>query len=178
MIGWAVLLNRRDAWSVMTAAICAVCACGSAVSSADHPLTIGLGLARSDADRALSRHQYCHRVDGPRTAEETYPRCDRAGVEWGDSWVVARYDNDRLIELRRFERYSDDERAVERWNHLLGRYRAMGYTPLPQTGNLEPKTRSVQAFRTPEGAIAAVYLLEPVPPDRANVLEVIRRPDR
>ena len=80
-----------------------VISCGGA--AAEHPLTIPLGIDRTAADAQLQSHKYCHKVDGPRPAVETCPRCDRAGMEWGESWVQATYDEQqKLVELRRYER--------------------------------------------------------------------------
>src|SRR5262249_55465847 len=91
---------------------------GCAGSTAEAPLTVPLGIPRAQAEHDLRAHQYCHK-DNPPTAEEMFPRCDRPGTEWGESWVTARFDGDTLVELKRWERYSDDTRAVQRWNQLV-----------------------------------------------------------
>src|SRR6185295_1980450 len=92
--------------------------CGGAAAEA--PLTVPLGLPRAQADIELENHKYCHKVEGPRPDVETYPRCDRPGAEWGESWVVATYDANKLVGLKRYERFTDPARATERWNQLIG----------------------------------------------------------
>lgn len=154
----------------------AIAGCGGL--SAEQPLTIPLGIPRDQADAALKRHRYCHTVDGPRAEIETYPRCSRPGTEWGDSWVEAHYDDNRLVELRRYERYDDDKRAKERWNQLVGartqQTPASAEAAQALRGQLlEPGTRSVQAFRIDPETVVGIYLLEPQPPGNANVLEAV-----
>jgi hypothetical protein len=153
-------------------------ACGGI--TADHPLTIPLGLRRTQADAALGKHQYCHTVDGPRPDVETYPRCKRAGSEWGESWVVATYAEDKLVELKRYERFSEDARATERWNQLVAaRQQTTPSTPEAaaalRTKLLEPGTRTVQAFRIDAETVVGIYLLAPRPPEDASILEAVLR---
>lgn len=145
--------------------------------TAEHPLTVPLGVARDQAETKLRAHKYC-RKDGPPERLELYPRCDRAGTEWGESWVTARFEKDRLIELRRYERFTDDNRAVERWNQLVADRNRL--TPGTIEANellrqklLEPGTRSVQGFRVDAQTIVGVYLLTPSPPEEANILEAV-----
>src|SRR5262245_16661331 len=96
----------------------AVAACGGA--NADLPLTVHLGLTHDATERALKDHQFCletsSAVIASQQPKQKYPRCERAASEHGDAWVIAIYEGDKLVELRRFERYGDDNRAVERWN--------------------------------------------------------------
>jgi len=153
-------------------------ACGGL--SAEHPLTIPLGLQRTQADAALKQHNYCHTADGPRAEAELYPRCDRPGAEWGESWVNAKYEHDRLVELRRYERFTDDARATERWNYLVSERNKV--TPESTEASqalrsklLEPGTRTVKAFRIDADTVVGVYLLTPRPPDEASVLEAVIR---
>jgi hypothetical protein len=155
----------------------AAAACGGI--SADAPLTVPLGLTHKDAEAALHAHQFCHQQGGLPQKQELYPRCDRTAAELGDAWVTAAFDGDRLVELRRWERYADDARAVERWNELVGA-RAKTSTPsdealqsLRDQGLMEPGTRTVKAFRDKDGTVVGVYLLTPSPPQNANVLEKI-----
>jgi hypothetical protein len=159
----------------------AVTACGGAV--AESPLTVQLGLTHEQTERALKGHQFCletsSSVIAAQQRKQKYPRCERAASEHGDAWVIATYEGDRLIELRRFERYGDDNRAVERWNELINA-RAKTNAPsdealqqIKDKGLLEPGTRSVKAFRGEEGTVVGVYLLAPAPPDNANVLEKV-----
>ena len=144
-----------------------------------------LGLvARSDREGAalapvLPRDELQH--GRSRTQQkQMYPRCERAASEHGDAWVVAIYDGDKLVELRRYERFGDDARAVERWNELVGE--RMKTTPASDdalcrrsrtTGLLQTGTRSVKAFDGEPGTVVGVYLLTPYPPDNANVLEQV-----
>lgn len=158
-------------------AVAGMPACASV--TADQPLTIALGQRREAAEAQLHEHQYCHTAEGPSQREEIYPRCDRPGTEYGDSWVTAIYDKDHLVELRRWERYSDDARAIERWNQLVGERSKL--TPaseeaaqaLREHGLLQPGTRTVRAFRVDDRTIVGVYLLTPSPPENAAVLEKI-----
>lgn len=155
----------------------AVVGCGGATAEA--PLTLKLGVPRAQADKELRAHQYCPKFDGPRQKLETYPRCERAGTEWGESWVTARYEGDTLVEVRRFERYTDDNRALERWNQLVAdRIKISPDDPealeaLRERGPLEPGTRTVKAFRVDANTVVGVYLLTPTPPEDASVLEAI-----
>jgi hypothetical protein len=148
--------------------------------TAEHPLTVPLGLTRDQAVAKLEAHKYCPRSGEPAARLETYPRCDRPGAEWGESWVVARYESDKLIELRRYERYSDDNRAVERWNQLVTE-RAKLDTESPEATTalraklLEPGTRMMKAFRVDAGTVVGIYLLTPTPPESASVLEAVLR---
>lgn len=159
----------------------AVTACGGV--AAESPLTVQLGLTHQQAERALREHQFCLEtstsVIAAQQQKQKYPRCSRAAAEHGDAWVIAVYDGDRLVELRRFERYGDDNRAVERWNELINT-RAKASPPsdealqqIKDKGLLEPGTRSVKAFRGNEGTVVGVYLLTPAAPDNANVLEKV-----
>ena len=154
-----------------------VFACGGA--TAEQPLKLQLGIPRDQALTELRSQQFCFSPDGPARQVETYPRCERAGTEWGEAWVTARYDAGLLVELKRYERYPDDDRAVERWNQLVeDRMKASPDAPdggaeLRARGPLEPGTRSVKAFKVSPTTIVAVYLLTPSPPAQASVLEAI-----
>jgi hypothetical protein len=156
----------------------AAAACGGA--SAEAPLTVPLGLTHKDTATALHAHQFCHPDHGQLPQkQELYPRCDRTASELGDAWVTAEFDGDRLVELRRWERYADDNQAVQRWNELVAA-RAKTSTPsdealqsLRDKGLMEPGTRTVKAFREKDGTVVGVYLLTPSEPQNANVLEKI-----
>lgn len=157
--------------------VLSIAACGGA--GAEAPLTMKLGLSHQATDSALQGHQYCHKAGEPEGRREIYPRCDRPGSEWGDSWVTASFEDDRLVELRRWERYADDARAVERWNELIVA-RSKSKAPseealqsLRDKGLLEAGTRAVKAFRGDDGIIIGVYLLTPSPPEQASILERI-----
>lgn len=145
--------------------------CGGGLA-AEHPLTIPLGLERTAADSALKHHQYCIKVDGPRPDVETYPRCARAGFEWGESWVNATYKDGKLVELRRYERIADTNRALERWNQLVGERAKTGVAADAEL-RLEPGTKTLKAFRIDANTVVGIYLLDPKPPEDANILEAV-----
>jgi hypothetical protein len=155
-----------------------VVGCGGV--TAEQPLTLSLGTPRAQVRTQLEQHRYCQKFDGPPAKVETFPRCDRPGAEWGESWVTASYDGDTLIELRRYERFTDDARATERWNQLVGERDKL--TPATEeatvalrTKLLEPGTRTFKAFRTGPDTVVGVYLLTPTPPQDASILEAIIR---
>ena len=158
-----------------------VAACGGA--TAESPLTVQLGLTHNQTEKMLKDHQFCLETSTATIADQqqkqVYPRCERPASEDGAAWVIAMYDGDKLVELRRFERYGDDNKAVERWNELIA---ARMKTSQPDEaalqqikdqGVLEPGTRSVKAFRGEPGTVVGVYLLTPFPPANANVLEKV-----
>ena len=154
-----------------------IAACGG--PSAEAPLTVPLGITHKQAEQALHDHQFCRQSHDLPRQQELYPRCDRTASELGDAWVTAEFDGDRLVELRRWERYADDNQAVQRWNELVTA-RARTSTPsdealqsLRDKGLMEPGTRTVKAFREKDGTVVGVYLLTPSAPQNANVLEKI-----
>ncbi len=155
---------------------------GCAGRSAEAPLTVKLGIPRAQATDSLRSHQYCRKEpDGPPRSIETYPRCSRPGTEWGESWVTARFEGDTLTEVRRYERFTEESVAVQRWNELIAERTKLGegtdeaLEALRARGPLEPGTKSVKAFRIDPTTVVAVYLLSPSPPEDANVLEAILR---
>lgn len=146
--------------------------------TAEQPLRVTLGMSRDQALAALESQKYCPKAGQPPARLETYPRCDRPGAEWGESWVTARYDGDRLVEVRRYERYSEDTRALARWNQLIADRGKISTesdeaTRALRSRLLEPGTRSVKAFRVDHATVAGVYLLSPTPPEDASVLEIL-----
>lgn len=159
----------------------ALAGCGGAV--AESPLSVPLGISHDATERALRDHQFCLETSSATIKhtqqKQVYPRCKRASSEHGDAWVIARYDGDKLVELRRYERYTDDNRAVERWNELIAA--RMQKAPasehalqqIKDKGLLQPGTRTVKAFAAEPGTVVGVYLLTPSPPDQANVLEQV-----
>ena len=161
--------------------VLALAACGGA--AAETPLTLQLGTSHEATEKALRSHQFCLETNSSTVKytqqKQVYPRCERAAAEHGDAWVIAIYEGDKLVELRRYERYGDDARAVERWNELVGA--RMKKTPatddalakIKQRGLLQAGTRSVKAFAGEPGTVVGVYLLTPYPPDNANVLEQV-----
>jgi hypothetical protein len=154
-----------------------VAACGGPVAEA--PLRVSLGISHEEADRALRAHQFCRKADGPPTRQLLYPRCERVATEHGDAWVVARFDRDRLVELRRWERYGEDARAVERWNDMVAARSKISapsdeaLAGLKVDGGLPPGTRIAKAFDAGDGTVVGVFLLTPTPPEHAHVLEKI-----
>jgi hypothetical protein len=158
-----------------------VAACGGA--SAESPLNVQLGLTHDQTAKMLKDHQFCLEVSSSAVMatqqKQTFPRCERAASELGDAWVIAVYEGDKLVELRRFERYPDDAKAMERWNKMVEDRMKMGppddaaLQQIKDKGQLEPGTRSVKAFRGEPGTVVGVYLLTPFPPDNANVLEKV-----
>ena len=111
--------------------------------------------------------------------KQIYPRCTRAAAEHGEAWVVARYEGDKLVELQRYERFGDDERATERWNELVtermktSQPDESALAQIKGQGLLEPGTKAVKAFRQDANTVVGVYLLTPSPPANANVLEKV-----
>ena len=159
--------------------VAASTASGCAAGSAEAPLTIPLGLDRTATVKSLHDHHFCEKRGSPPGKLETYPRCDRPGPEWGESWVSARYASDgKLLELRRYERFSEPDRAVERWNQLVGARQKL--TPASEEALidardifLEPGTKSVKAFRIDADTVVGVFLLTPSPPEDASILEAV-----
>jgi hypothetical protein len=159
----------------------ALVGCGGA--SAEAPLTMKLGLTHDATEAELKAHQFCLETSSSTVKhtqqKQTYPRCQRAAAEQGDAWVIARYEGDKLIELRRFERYGEDDHAVQRWNDLVAarmKIKPASDTALQQIkdrGLIEPGTRTVKAFEGADGTVIGVYLLTPSPPDNASILEKV-----
>lgn len=158
-----------------------VVGCGGA--AAESPLTVTLGMNHDATELALKKHQFCLETSSSAVKhtqqKQKYPRCSRAAAEQGDAWVIARYEGDKLIELRRFERYGDDDQALARWNELVGERMKLApasdeaLQQLKDRGQLEAGTRTVKAFKNADGTVVGVYLLTPSAPDNASVLEKI-----
>lgn len=181
-----MLLSARMRLIPLLLTVAGATACGG--TTAESPLTVSLGGTHEATEHALAAHQFClehsSSVVESQQQRQVYPRCGRTAAEHGDAWVVASYDGDRLVELRRYERYGDDNRALERWNALVaarmkvstpseGAARSVALAELKTRGLVEPGTRTVKAFRGEPGTVVGVYLLTPTPPDNANVLEKI-----
>jgi hypothetical protein len=159
----------------------ALAACGGPV--AESPLTMQLGLSHEATEKSLRAHQFCLETSSSTVKyteqKQVYPRCERAAAEHGDAWVVAIYEGDKLVELRRYERFPDDNRAIERWNELVSERMKKGpaseaaLQKMKNRGVLPSGTRSVKAFDGEPGTVVGVYLLAPSPPDQANVLEQV-----
>jgi hypothetical protein len=167
-------------------AVAAATGCGGAV--AETPLTMQLGLTHDATEQELRAHRFCLETSSSTVKhtqqKQVYPRCDRTAAEHGDAWVIAIYDGDKLVELRRFERYGDDNRAVERWNELIAERTKLAPASdsalqrIKDRGLLQTGTRSVKAFDGKPGTIVGVYLLTPYPPENANVLEQVTYAER
>ncbi len=163
----------------LATALFAVLVSGCGGVSAEAPLTVKLGADRAQTLAVLKSHKFCHTEDGgPKPNPETYPRCERPGAEWGESWVSARFDQDHLVELKRYERFSDQGRAVERWNQLVGDRMKLHPTAPDaqvelQARALEPGTTSMKAWRLDAQTVVGVYLLTPTAPENASILEAI-----
>jgi hypothetical protein len=154
----------------------ALVACGGA---GDGPLGITLGIDRATVARKLERHAYCPRPAAAAAREQVFSQCEQVGTVDGQSWVWVRFDAERLVELRRWERYADDSGAAERWNALVTRYQER----TPETAEaraalrgelrlLPPGTRSWAAFRVDDQVVVGLYLLDPSKgPEQASVLE-------
>lgn len=159
----------------------ALAACGGPV--AESPLTMQLGLTHDATEKALKAHQFCLETSSSTVKgteqKQVYPRCDRAASEHGDAWVIAIYDGDKLVELRRYERYPDDNKAVERWNEMItermkkSQPSDAALQQIKDRGMIQAGTRSVKAFVGEPGTVVGVYLLTPSPPDQANILEQV-----
>lgn len=158
---------------------CALAGCGGA--SAESPITVSLGAPRTQVIHDLeAKHRYCAKPEHAPSPNKTdvYPRCDRPGAEWGESWIAATYEEGRLVQLKRYERFSDEARAIERWNQLIGERTKLAPASAEamaalRARPLEPGTRSMQAFRVDATTVVGVYLLTPTAPENASILEAI-----
>jgi hypothetical protein len=154
---------------------------GCAAQRAQGPLAIHLGLTPPATARAVRDYDFCRRADADAAddrSEETFAQCGRPGVVYGDAWVVAHYQDGRVIKLQRFERWADAGRAASRWNQLIERYTVDG--PASQ----EARDRIFGRQRIPEGTEAWVafdrgeeliglYLLRPADASAPSILEEI-----
>ena len=169
-------MRGRTLWVLV---VCALSACGGA--SAESPITVSLGAPRTQVIHDLeAKHRYCAKPEHNPSPNKTdvYPRCDRPGAEWGESWIAATYEEGKLVQLKRYERFSDDARALERWNQLIGERTKLAPASAEATAALrarplEPGTKSMQAFRVDATTVVGVYLLTPTAPENASILEAI-----
>ena|SRR5687767_3978397 len=154
-------------------------ACGGA--TAESPITVSLGSPRDAVIADLkAKHRYCAKAEhrpAPNTTD-VYKRCERPGAEWGESWIAAKYEEGKLVELKRYERFSEDAKAIERWNQLIGERakvtpESADATTAMRGRLLEPGTRSMKAFKVDATTYVGVYLLTPTPPEDASILEAI-----
>jgi hypothetical protein len=171
---------------VVAATVSLLPACGG--PRAEAPLTMRLGMTHDATEQELRAHKFCLETSSSTVKQtqqkQVYPRCERTAAEHGDAWVIAIYDGDKLVELRRYERYGDDNRAVERWNELVadrlkqGPVSDVALQKIKDRGLLQAGTRAVQAFNGEPGTVVGVYLLTPNPPEHANVLEQVTYAER
>jgi hypothetical protein len=154
-------------------------ACGGA--SAEGPLDITIGTTRDTLVHQLRGHAYCQNGErDEKDPTEMFPQCSAPGAEYGQTWVIATYDEGgRAVKVERFEKYTETARAEERFNDLVAaRSKSLGdpsdgaKQQLQAQESLPDGTRSWVAFSS-EGQLVAVYLLDPRPPGYANVLEEV-----
>jgi hypothetical protein len=160
--------------------LCLLAACGGA--SVQAPLNVAIGTTRAELVAQL-RGAYCQGPEEPTEGAltETFPRCDAPGAEYAQSWVVAYFDDSgRVMKLQRWEKYGEADRALERFNELVEKRSQAAGPPSDaakkQIGSQEELpmgTRTWVAFPRGETALVGVYLLDPRPPEYANVLEEI-----
>jgi hypothetical protein len=157
------------------AALLAVMGC--AAQRAEGPLYVSLGMSRGETAAALKHYAFCAQVE-PATDREVYPQCDRPGTGYGDAWVIAQYKTGKLVRVQRFERWSDEQRAAERWNQLVEK-RALKQ---PVSQDARARIRARQTI--PEGTktwtafqsgadLVGVYLLQPTNAEAPSILEEI-----
>lgn len=162
-IGWHIVL----ALTVM----------GCASQRAEGPLFLSLGLSRGETASALRHYDFCAQVEAA-TDNEVYPQCDRPGTGYGDAWVIAHYRTGRLARIQRFERWTDEARATERWNQLVEKRSTR--QPVSQDARalissrqaIPEGTKTWAAFQSGDDLVG-VYLLEPVKADGPRILEEI-----
>lgn len=167
-------------WTTTIAAL-ALALAGCAAQRAHGPLAIRLGLSASETAAAVRGYDFCPRPGAGAPAphaDEVFPPCDRPGTASGDAWVIARYQDGRVIRLQRFERWPDAARAQARWNQLIERYSTDG--PPSQ----DARDRLFERQRIPDGTeawvafdrgeqLVGLYLLSPATPDQPSILEEI-----
>lgn len=157
------------------AALCVVMGC--AAQRAEGPLYVSLGLSRGETAAALKHYAFCAQVE-PASDNEVYPQCDRPGTGYGDAWVIAHYRTGTLVRLQRFERWTDDARAAERWNQLVEK------RSLKQPVSPDARARISARQAIPEGTktwaafqsgsdLVGVYLLQPPNAEAPSILEEI-----
>jgi hypothetical protein len=155
----------------------AVASCAG--TNAESPLYVKPGTSRDSTTIELRRHAYC--LDRhPPVAKEIYQRCDRPGTEQGDAWVEVNFDHDKMVELRRYERYSDSAVASQRWNELAQAHCAnSAAVPGDQAKQTyrskQPIPNGVQRWMaaTVGNYVVAVFLLTPGSADEPSLLEHI-----
>lgn len=175
-------MRVHSAWAViLLSAVVAAGVVGCGGASADRPLTIPVGLTRDALIGELRSIEYCEgdALASERVAREVFEKCDVPGVEHGQSWVVAHYQDGRVARLQRFERFADPARAQDRFNLLIEKRTAANGPPddgaraTLAARELPSGTRTWVAFRAGATTVAAVYLLDPQPPENASILEEI-----
>lgn len=152
-------------------------AAGCASQRAEGPLFLRLGMSRGETASVLRKYDFCAQVEAAKN-DEVYPQCDRPGTGYGDAWVIARYDMGRLVRVQRFERWTDDTRAAERWNQLVEKRATKMPVSLDARARISARqsipegTRTWAAFQSGEDLVG-VYLLAPASSDSPSILEEI-----
>lgn len=152
-------------------------AVGCAAQRAEGPLLISLGMSRGETASALRHYDFCAQVEAAKD-DEVYPQCDRPGTGYGDAWVIAHYDMGRLVRVQRFERWTDETRAAERWNQLVEKRAAK--QPVSQDArarissrqSIPEGTKTWAAFQSGDDLVG-VYLLQPTTAEGPAILEEI-----
>jgi hypothetical protein len=158
-----------------------VAGCGGA--SAQAPFDVPVGTTRAQLVGQLRDRSYCQGPEeaSPGALTETFPRCSAPGAEYAQSWVVAWFDEGgRVTKLQRWEKYAESDRALDRFNELVEKRTQAAGPPsvaakqqLGAQQSLPSGTQTWVAFPRGEYELVGVYLLDPRPPEYANVLEEI-----
>jgi hypothetical protein len=154
-------------------------ACGGAAAEA--PLTVPVGMTRADLASELKHHEYCTGTDPVVNHSEVFPHCQVPGHEFGQSWVVAHYDDQgRVWKIQRWERFSEESRGLARFNTLIekrstvhGAATDAAKARISEQQELPPGTRTWVAFDGGASTLVGLYLLTPQPPENAMILEEI-----
>ena len=136
-----------------------------------------LGTNRDALPGALHDFEYCQ-IEPTISDTEVFPRCKRVGSELGESWVEATYEDDKVVRIRRWEKFGEEKHGLDRFNALVEQ-RAKDNPPtddarrtLAAQQELPNGTKTWVAFKAGT-SLVAVYLLDPTPPENAQVLEEI-----
>ena len=157
--------------------LAALAVAGCASQRAEGPLFVSLGMSRGETASALRHYDFCAQVE-PAKNDEVYPQCDRPGTGYGDAWVIAHYDTGRLVRVQRFERWTDDIRAAERWNQLVEKRSAKqpvspdARARISARQSIPEGTKTWAAFQSGEDLVG-VYLLAPPTAEGPSILEEI-----
>ncbi len=154
---------------------------GCAAQRAQGPLEVPLGLTAGETARAVRAYDFCRRGDADADGDgrrEIFPQCGRPGVVYGDAWVVAHYQEGRVVRLQRFERWGDPARATARWNELVEKRAASGPATTAARDRVFARqgipdgTKAWVAFERP-AALIGLYLLATTDASSPAILEEI-----